>query len=305
MNTVYEILSARLIEAIELEQKLPWEKPWTLKGGVSNPSNAITKKPYRGINWLQTIMTPFNNPYWITFKQGQEKKISLRKGEKGTPIAFWKPMDKIEFIDGKEVKRKTFILRYYTVFNLAQFDGWEKAFPSIAEELSKDIPEASFNLDERAEKVIQNYKEPSIQFGGNGAYYSVINDLVNMPNMEYFKEKELYYATFFHELSHSTGHKNRLNRKGITEMDSSFGSKLYSFEELVAEISGAMLNSHVGIANKRSEDNSVAYLQSWIKSFKNDPTVLPKAAQCAQKAFDYILGIYFGESEPISEIDTE
>jgi len=87
-------------------------------------------------------------------------------------------------------------------------------------------------------------------------------------------------------LTHSTGHKSRLNRKELTKV-SGFGSRDYSKEELVAEMGAAFLCSQAGIEN--TIDNSAAYLQSWIKKLKGDPKLAVMAAAQAQKAADYIL----------------
>ena len=94
----------------------------------------------------------------------------------------------------------------------------------------------------------------------------------------------------FHELTHSTGHSSRLNRKGITEL-AAFGGENYSKEELVAEIGAAMLVSHADIPAKRAFRNSVAYLQSWLRALKSDNKMIVWAAGQAEKAAKYILGI--------------
>ncbi|RQW17911.1 hypothetical protein EH196_20230 [Bacillus sp. C1-1] len=100
-----------------------------------------------------------------------------------------------------------------------------------------------------------------------------------------------YYATLFHEQIHSTGHKDRLNREGITNHNG-FGSELYSKEELVAEIGASMLCGVSGISNM-TIDNNAAYIKSWLDRLKGDKTLILKASQQAQKACDHIMGVTF------------
>jgi antirestriction protein ArdC len=109
-----------------------------------------------------------------------------------------------------------------------------------------------------------------------------------MPSIGLFRSSEEYYSTFFHELTHSTGHKSRLGRDGFESVQS-FGSESYSKEELVAEVGAAMLCGVTGIEN-RTLGNSAAYLKTWIERLKSDSRLIVTAASAAQKAADYILG---------------
>ena len=111
-----------------------------------------------------------------------------------------------------------------------------------------------------------------------------------MPRPETFTDEQSYYATLFHELTHSTGHERRLNRSGIADLkNAAFGSYIYSKEELVAEMGAAFLCGFCDIAN-RTIENSVAYLQGWLSKLKSDKRLVVQAAAQAQKASDYILG---------------
>ena len=108
-----------------------------------------------------------------------------------------------------------------------------------------------------------------------------------MPKPERFESGEAFYSTLFHELTHSTGHPSRLNRKGITETVE-FGSRTYSQEELVAEMGAAFLCGETGILDTQI-DQSAAYVDGWLRSFRNDHKLVVTAAAQAQKAADYIL----------------
>ena len=110
-----------------------------------------------------------------------------------------------------------------------------------------------------------------------------------------FNSTSDYYAALFHELVHSIGHTSRINREGISEAKHS--NKLrYSKEELIAEMGASFLCAFTGIENPDLTNNSVAYLQNWLQVFKQDKTMVVKAASQAQRAVDYILNIHFNES---------
>lgn len=112
-------------------------------------------------------------------------------------------------------------------------------------------------------------------------------DRVSVPPMKDCRKAEEYYSVLFHELIHSTGHKSRLGRKGITQNGVSFGDEVYSREELVAEIGAAMLCGVAGIENVTIENNA-SYIQSWLRVLKEDSKLIVYAAVQAQKAADYI-----------------
>jgi antirestriction protein ArdC len=178
------------------------------------------------------------------------------------------------------VNGKIPMLRYYNVFNLEQVEGIEA--PSATETTIY-----TFNPIERAEMTIAGMPlRPEIKYGGNQPAYHPLLDYVKIPVPEAFESPEEFYGTLYHELSHATGHQKRVGRKGITE-PSFYGSHLYSKEELVAEMSAAFLCGHSGI--ERTIENSAAYIQGWLRSLRNDKTLLIQAAAQAQKASDYIL----------------
>lgn len=135
-------------------------------------------------------------------------------------------------------------------------------------------------------------KRPEIKHGLAQAFYSPGGDFVGMPSPEDFKSGEEFYSTLLHELTYSTGHETRLNRKGVMGTDgnwSAFGSNPYAKEELVAEMGAAFLCGEAGIV-ERVIDNSAAYVASWLQRLKNDCKLVVQAAAQAQHAADFILG---------------
>ena len=273
--SVYEVVTNRILEAMQAGV-VPWRQPWT----TSKPRNLVSKKEYRGVNLFLLGIQKYTSPYWCTYKQALEKGGSVRKGESGTPCIFWK----IGNYEKDGETKKSFILRYYTVFNVAQCDGLKVPEAEVKED---------FNPITECENLVKLYKTiPAIDHGGDRACYIPSFDRICMPKPETFRSPEEYYSTLFHELTHSTGHEDRLNREGVTN-PIQFGSHDYSFEELVAECGSAFLCGQTGILN-RTLDNSAAYIASWSKKLKSEPKWIVEAASKAAKAADYIQGIKAG-----------
>jgi antirestriction protein ArdC len=110
-----------------------------------------------------------------------------------------------------------------------------------------------------------------------------------MPPRGIFRSSEDYHHTLFHEMTHATGHGSRLDREGVTN-PIKFGSERYSKEELIAELGAAFLSNEAGILDQLRFDNSAAYLESWIKNLRDDPTLIVSAASHAQHGFDWVTG---------------
>lgn len=271
---VYELVTNRIIEQLE-KGVVAWQKPFLDSKAV----NWVTQKAYRGINTLL-----LEEGEYATFKQIKEAGGKVKAGAKGSIVVFWKFLEK-ENEDGETVKFP--LLKYYNVFEInTQVEGLK----------SKRQPRNFTNKPiEEAQKVIDNFiNKPRIKYSPGGAYYVPSYDFINMPHMKDFISSEQFYSTFFHELVHSTGHKDRLNREGIKDVVT-FGSEVYSKEELVAEMGASLLCGVVGIDTDKIYQNSAAYLQSWLNALKNDKKLLITAAGQAQKAVDYILGVKYDD----------
>lgn len=288
---VYEIINQRIIELLE-KGTIPWRKPWNAEANM--PKNLKSKKEYRGINIFLLNSMPYGSPYWLSFKQVKEKGGHIRKGEKSTPVIFWKWLDRKNGEDSEEAdgNGKIPMLRYYSVFNVEQCEGFKIPEPEDVQKV--------FNPIEKADEVIQTMPLlPDIRHGGNKASYRPSSDTVTLPPKHTFKSPEEYYSTCFHELTHATGHIKRLGRKSILET-SYFGSHEYSKEELVAEMGAAFLCGYSSI-EQRTLGNSAAYIQGWLKVLKDDRRLLVHAAAQAQKAADYILDRKEGEEQLADE----
>lgn len=269
-KSVYEMVTERIIE--ELEQGIiSWEKPW--RGRRSGAYNFVTKRSYSLMNQM---MLKHRGAYG-TFKQWTEKGGKIRKGEKSEIVVFWKfQIVEEENEDGEKEEKKIPMLRYYNVFHISQVDGVE-----LKEE---ELPEVE--PIESAEKIKRDYVEREhikiLEYATNEAFYSPVGDFIQVPERGQYKDVNEFYATLYHEMIHSTGHKSRLNR---LEKDAHFGNEVYSKEEL----GSASIMNMLGLETKKTIRNSAAYIQSWIKVFKNDPRFIVSAAGKAEKAVKFIM----------------
>jgi antirestriction protein ArdC len=270
---VYKIVTDRIIAKLK-QGVVPWRKPW-VNGQPPVAINWMTQKPYRGIN--QWLLEPGE---YATILQINEAGGRVKKGEKASIVVFWKWIEKEDEETG-EVEKIPF-LRYYSVFEInTQVEGLQ----------SKRKPVQQFDHDpiEAGEKIVREYvNKPEIRYAPGQAYYHKGLDYISVPPLKDFPNPNEFYSVLFHEMIHSTGHPDRLNRKGIAT-PAAFGDQDYSKEELVAELGAAMLCSLAGIEDT-TIDNSAAYIQSWINQLENDSRLIIHAAAQAQKALNYITG---------------
>ena len=110
-----------------------------------------------------------------------------------------------------------------------------------------------------------------------------------VPQLSQYADVGEFYSSAFHEIIHSTGAANRLNRLG-SDCNVASLHEPYSKEELVAEIGSAFLCNHCGVESHDSFRNSVAYINGWMKALKNDKRLIVSAADKAEKAANYVLG---------------
>jgi len=279
--SAYEIITKKVIEAIENEAVLPWRRPWKKYGtGHTFPVNLVSGKEYQGVNVFLLSMQGFESPYWVTYKQAAKLGGWAKKGEKGTPILYWSVFEAKD-VNGEKEKRA--FVKFSYVFNAEQCENLP--VPQQPDQ-SSQMPVMS--EIERCERIIDGYKGgPVIVEREPQAYYSPRLDKVNMPVKSSFTKLEEFFSTLFHELGHSTGHPSRLDRKGISDK-AMFGSDTYSKEELIAELTASFLCAEAGIENETFK-NSVAYLQGWLKALKGNSRLLIEAASQAQKSADLIL----------------
>lgn len=275
-TNVYQMVTDRIISELE-KGYIPWEKSWT--GVKTGAYNRITKKPYSILN--QMLLK--HSGEYATFKQWTNLGGKIKKGSKSEIIVFWKISQiEEENEEGEKVKKNIAILKYYNVFHISQVDGikpLETPFKEV-----KPIVEADTIIKDYITREGIDFQE----IASNKAYYSPLNDCVVVPMKEQYQHINEYYSTAFHELTHSTGHKARLDRLTI-EVNAAFGTETYSKEELVAEIGSSYLMNLLGIETTKTFRNSTAYIQNWLQVLKNDCKFIVSAASQAEKAVNYIL----------------
>lgn len=278
---VYEIVTDRIIKQLEAGT-IPWRKPWNsayVQGG-NGPVSWDTQRPYVGTNLL--LLDPGE---YATYNAIQAAGGHVKKGEKASIAVFWK-MNRVQDEDDPDKEKLIPFLRYYSVFEInTQAEGLLSKRAKAEEHKNSPI--------EEAERIISNMpNRPSI-VNGKDALYRGSTDTVEIPTRSSFINSEAYYGTLFHELAHSTGHESRLNRP----IKNRFGTDPYAKEELVAEIGAAFLAAVARLENPFTIENSGAYIQSWIRRFRDDSRLIVTAASQAQKAADYIRGIKQAKGE--------
>ena len=297
MPSVYETITDRIISTLE-SGRIPWRKEWRTSGKAAGlPYNLASNKPYRGANVFSLLCSGYGQNGWATYKQAQSLGYQVRKGEKASPVMFWKFPDKatkaVAALKGKDAAP---LARLYFVFNVEQLDGVPQELP-FAVETFDPIVECEAVTD----AFMGSASHPSLGHGGDKAYFSPSMDHVQMPARESFKSAGGYYATLFHEFAHSTGIKSRCNRAELQAIKT-FGDEDYSKEELTAEFAAAFLCAETGCSNDERVTNSIAYIQNWISVLKHDKTMAVQAAQRAQKAADFILLRSFADTASSEEV---
>lgn len=288
MKTDYAAeVTARILADMETGT-LPWEKPWkTDNTGVAGvPMNALTGRSYRGINtlllWIAGFALGTADLRFLTFKQAKDAGGSILKGAKGHKIYFYKPLAvKSEDADGNETEKQIPMLREYTVFHVSQTEGCELKAPAEI-----DLPAMPDDVCSFIE-----YLGADVRHGGDRACYIPASDRIHLPLPQDFKSADNYRATLYHELTHWTGGKPRLDR----EFKGFFGSKEYAREELLAELGGAFLCAEFGI---EYQTQHASYLAHWLTILKEDKRAIFQAASKAQNAVDFIRARVVASAEP-------
>lgn len=274
-------ITAAIIERLE-EGTKPWVKPW--RGlPVSRPLRACGT-PYRGMNtfwlWMVADTCGYASPYWMTYRQCQALGGQVRKGEKSTVAIFYKAYTReVDNDAGEHDTENRRVLKAYSVFNGDQCDGLPERFhpmPAVA-------PVEPRGREDRLDRFFASIGA-NLRHQGCEAYYEPAADRVTMPPAELFEGYDHYYATLAHELSHWTGHSSRLDR----DLRNRFGSDAYAAEELIAELSSAILGAELGLPVAHL-DHHASYIASWLKILRADERAILTAAARAEEAASLLL----------------
>jgi antirestriction protein ArdC len=282
---LYGEVSARIITELE-RGAAPWVKPWSATPGRNIPQNAVTNRPYSGCNvillWL-AHNRGWATPRFLTFKQALELGGHVRKGEHGTKVYFVKRLQ-IKDSDREDAETRLVpMLREYTVFNVDQCENLPDSVKAgkpmrVRNPDTRDMLADEFLLAAGAD----------IREGHGEAYYVPSHDFISLPAFEAFNGADHFYNVAFHELTHWTGHKSRLDR----DLKNRFGSRDYAAEELVAELGAAFLCAEFGFDG---DVRNAGYIASWIDLLKADKRAFFTACSKASKAADYLRGLALAE----------
>lgn len=271
-----------LIEAGAPDFVMPWHVPRS----IGRPANALTAKPYRGINvvalWAEGLQQGYRSGVWATYRQWSEAGAQVRKGSHGTPIVFYRPAAKQTGTpatedDDPQTPRQRLVMRTSIVFNQDQVEGWTCPEPVTG----------GVDPHDRADALVRSMQATVIHWG-HVAAYNRRQDHILMPPAEAFRgtptstASEAYYATLLHELIHWTGAPIRLDRPF-----GQFGDEAYAFEELVAELGAAFLCADLDVTNVPRPDHA-AYIAGWLKALQDDARALFRAAALADLAVAFV-----------------
>ena len=285
MNTekkdIFQRVTDMIVRAIE-EGAGSYRMPWRTSGGFPNsPINAVSKRPYRGINvlvlWATAQERGYKSGTWATYKQwsDSERKFERARNPQRRILEILRSRRGAQdgAADSETHAKKIPMARDYWVFNAEQVDGYAPA----------EVPKAS--KEERIESAEAFFHRVGIdvQPGGNRAFYQPATDSVHMPPFEAFKEPLFYYSVLCHETTHWSGAEHRLKR----DLSGRFGSESYAIEELIAELGAAFLCAELGLPTDPREDHA-PYIPSWLKVLKSDKRAIFTAAAKAQRAADSI-----------------
>lgn len=299
--SLYDEITDKIIAELEAG-RLPWVQPWgtaAAKAPLTMPRNAATGRHYSGINvlilWGAVIEHGFPGQSWLTFRQALALGGNVRKGERGTTVVY---ADRFVPDDEKRRARETGeeaqaipFLKRFTVFNAAQCEN-------LPDDIAIVAPPPQPGLIEPQIEALIRTTGIDFRIGGNRAFYVPALDYVQVPPPQAYFEPINWHRTALHELGHATGHPSRLGR----DMDGSFGSKKYAFEELVAEMNAAFCCASLRIVpTVRHAD----YIGSWLEVLREDNRAIVRAASQASKAADWLLGFAPDLALRASELDDE
>ena len=277
-----EKVNEEILQLME-EHGTDWTRPYNEKiAKFGYPHNAIRGNVYRGMNAFHLSWAyDYKRPMFATYKQWTDigADMSETRGT-GVPVFYFNMIPKKgQDANGKEYTYTTGFYRVYRVFNIEHVKNVDESKLAANKVELNDI-----EPDEQCDTIIKATEANITHETTVVPCYVPSLDEIRMPKKESFNSTEDYYATLFHELTHWTGHKSRLDRFGKERTTQS-----YAFEELIAEIGSAQLCASSRIAKKPRADHA-KYLNNWIQAIKDDDNVMVKAFSKANKATEFILG---------------
>ncbi len=323
LNTFAELMIDK-IRNLQEDWKKPWfspqasQLPQNLNGRNYNGMNSIVLMLMQEKNgWQTSRYATFDRIVSLNFVKGKDGKtsavdengnklprVAINKGEKSTPVMLTTftcvnkdTKEHIKYDDYKQLSQEERSnynvypkLQVYNVFNIDQ-TNLKEARPEMYQKFREEADcqderttEGMVEfpaLDAMIEKDL--YVCPIKPIHGDNAYYSISKDEIVVPEKSQFIDGESFYSNLIHEMSHASGSANRLNR--LTP--STLGSESYAREELVAELTAALVSSQYGMA-KHVKSDSAAYLKSWLASLNEDPNFIKTTLMDVKRSSSFI-----------------
>ena len=310
-----------MVKIIKKANANNWKKGWMgVNGSIQGLPQNISGRTYSGGNsfflMFNTAEKGYKTPVYMTFKQAKEQNLHVKSGEKSVPIFKWGLSIKDE--NGKRVSEEDYnamsqeervtmdvrpFPKMFHVFNIDQTnleEVYKKRYDAIVarfqtpEQEVKDTEGMYVNealdrmFEQKAWHANIQYDKPADQ-----AFYRPSTDIIVLPMKEQFKlgktPEEVYhdgmeyYSTALHEMAHSTGHESRLDRKFGAQ-----GTDNYAHEELIAEMTSALVGSTMGFDRKILENNA-NYLSGWLSRLRDKPETITTIMTDVGKASDMII----------------
>ena len=308
-----DLFSEMMIAKIEsLRGKDGWKKPWFTEGALQWPKN-LNGREYNGMNAFLLLLhcekEGYRIPRFCTFDRIQQfnrtgskdkeakPRVSVLKGEHSFPVMLTtftvvdkETKERIKWEDYKllsqEQREKYNVypkLQTYHVFNVAQ-TNLKEVRPELWEKLEQEYSMPKVDRSGAFEPVDRMIADnrwicPIKLMYGDSAYYSISKNEIVVPEKGQFKDGESFYSNLYHEMGHSTGAENQLDRLKPT----TFGSAEYAREELVAELTAALTAQRYGMS-KHLKDDTAAYLKAWLDSLKESPQYIKTVLLDVKKA---------------------
>ena len=290
---IYQIITDRFVAQLE-RGTVPWQRPWI------SPQNMASQKPYHGVNIFTLACEERESPFWLTYRQASELGGNVKPGEKSTPVVYWQMLERQDkngtvMLNSNGRPEVMPFIRWSNVFNIEQTQGIQQPELSIETVQQPALDKAKAILDSA------NFCQIKKNGQNDRAVYCPATDTIEIPSVKRFPNKADWFHTIFHELGHSTGSADRLNREGIAEKIEP-GSEKYAKEELIAELCASFLSNEAGTLGDVQFKNSSSYLKSWITRLQNNPKVIVMACAAAQKACRFVLGERENVSSSIKEM---
>ena len=317
INSALQTFANMIIDRMEVMEASNWKKGWTDGEAMIGLPQNVTGRVYTGSNaflcQLHTMKKNYKVPVYFTHKQIRDLGAHPKKGEKSIPIFKWglsiynrengkkATLKEYDSLQKEERDEKYKVIPYLKIFN-----EWNIEQTNL-EEVNKEKYDALLSKFEAKEIKDDNgmYSNAAIDQmlasqswvcpveytqQNPSALYNKTRDVIIVPRKDQFnisdtpeeiyKDGEEYYSSLIHEMAHSTGHESRLNR---LSPDGKFGGDEYAKEELVAELTAAMVGSALGF-DSRIRDNNTAYLKSWMSALKKEPKFLLSVMSDVNKA---------------------